>query len=135
MHMAILCRVVRTWQAVAKHLWQMARKQGRKLEVTRSTIKMDLLANACCKTNNYREAGASETPVFTNCLPNYYKLCISMPVVLHYNIQSFFCSIKHFLSLFFVAHISRNAETNCTTLFCKNRSLFVKNKNWNVSKA
>lgn len=49
---------------------------------------MDLLANACCKTNIYREAGASETPVFTNCLANHYKLSISMPAVLHQNTQS-----------------------------------------------
>lgn len=82
--MAILRGVVLSWQAVAKHLWQMSRKQGRKLEVKRSSIKMDLLANACCKTDNYREAGASETPVFTNCLPNH-KLSISMPSVLHQN--------------------------------------------------
>lgn len=92
-HMAILRGVVLSWQAVAKHLWQMARKQGRKLEVTRSTIKMDLLANACCKTNSYREAGASETPAFTNCLPNHYKLSISMPAVLHQNTQSLFFDI------------------------------------------
>lgn len=79
--MAILQGVVLSWQAVAKHLWQMARKQGRKLEVARSTMKLDLLASACCKTNNCREAGASETPAFTNCLPNHYKLSISMPAV------------------------------------------------------
>lgn len=64
--MAILWGIVLSWQAVAKHLWQMAREQGRKLEVVRITIKVDLMASACCKTNNYREAGASETPVFTN---------------------------------------------------------------------
>lgn len=86
--MAILWGVVLSWQAVAKHLWQMARMQERKLEVTRNTIKMDLLANACCKTNNYREAGASETPAFTNRLPSHYKLSISMPAVLHENTQS-----------------------------------------------
>lgn len=71
--------------------WQESREK--KLQVVRITIKRDLLANACCKTNDYREAGASETPVFTNCFANHYKLSISMPAVLHQNTQSLFFDI------------------------------------------
>lgn len=46
------------------------------------------------------EAGASETPAFTNCLPNHYKLSISMPAVLHQNMQFILWYTEHLFAKF-----------------------------------
>lgn len=77
MHMAVLQGAVLPWQGVAKQLWQVARKQGRKREVTESAVKIDLLTNL----QNYGELRTSETPGFTvfpiiNCSFPCLQFCI-----------------------------------------------------------
>lgn len=92
-HMTILQGVALSWQAVAKHLWQTEREQGKKKNRGREDHHQNGFIGKCLLQDNYREAGASETPVFTNCLAHHDKLSISRPAVLHQNSQSLFFDI------------------------------------------